>query len=101
MARRARQRWLRFHSVFFTVCTFDPTSPFFAKLMFSMEVELFFLAQVCYTSVYSVLMLRKLSCSSTLPIFVQNQDGPYLNLNLASKRYLYYHMKQPAETAAL
>ena len=33
MARRARQRWLRIHSTFSTVCMFDPASQFFPKLL--------------------------------------------------------------------
>ena len=46
----------------------------------------------------NVLTQRRSSCSSTLLLFVpQTKDGPYLNLNLASKRYLYDHTKQPAE----
>ena len=101
----ARQHWLRVHSVFFTVCTFDPTSPFFPKLCawyFPSKFSFFFLAWICYTAGCNVLTLWKSSCSSTLPIFVQwTKDSPYLNLNLGSKRYLYHHTKQPTEIAAL
>ena len=69
---------------------------------FPWNLSFFLLARVCYTADCNVLTLRRSSCSSTLPLFVQQiKDGPYLNLNLASKRYLYYHhTKQPAEIKA-
>ena len=104
MARRARQRWLRVHGVFCTVCTFVPARPFFPKWYasyFPWNLSFFLLARVCYTADCNVLTLRRSSCSSTLPLFVQQtKDGPYLNLNLASKRYLYHHTKHPAEIKA-
>ena len=103
MARRARQRWLRVHSVFCTVCMFDPANPFFPKWhasYFPWNLSFFLLAQVCYTADCNVLMLWQSSCSSTFPLFVQQtKDGPYLNVHLASKHYLF-HTKQPAEIKA-
>ena len=45
---------------------------FFPKLYasyFPWNLSFFFLAQVCYTADCSVLTLRRLSCSSTLPLF--------------------------------
>ena len=76
-------------------------SPKLYASYFPWNQSLFILAQVCYTADCNVLTLRRSSCSSTLLLFVpQTKDGPYLNLNLASKRYLYHHTKQPAEITA-
>ena len=81
-----------------------PRGHFFPKLYasyFLWNLSFILLARVCYTADCNVLTLRRSSCSSTLPLFVQQtKDGPYLNLNLASKRYLYHHTKQPAEIKA-
>ena len=80
-----RQRLLRVHSVFSTVCTFVSARPFFPKIVrFIFPVESVILARVCYqyTADCNVLTLRRSSCISTLPLFVpQTKDGPYLNLN--------------------
>ena len=70
-------------------------------LLFPWNLSYFLLAWVCYTADCNVLTLWWLSCSSTLPKFLpQTKDGPYLNLNLVSMRYLYWHMRQPAEITA-
>ena len=71
MARGAKQRWLRVHSVFCTVCTFDPARPFFPKWYascFLWNLSFFLLSRVCYTADCNVLTLQRSSCSSTLPI---------------------------------
>ena len=81
-----------------------PRGHFFPKLYasyFPWNLSFILLARVCWTADCNVLTLRRSSCSSTLPLFVpQTKDGPYLNLNLASKCYLDNHTKQPAETTA-
>ena len=88
--KMTRRTILCVHTVFSTMCTFEPVRPFCANS--------FLLAGVCHTADCNVFMLRRSSCSSTLPIFVpQIKDDPYLNLNLASHCHLYHHMKQPAE----
>ena len=71
-------------------------------LLFPWNLSYFLLARVCYTADCNVLTLWWSSCSSTLPKFLpQTKDGPYLNLNLVNKCYLYWHMRQPAEITAL
>ena len=81
-----------------------PQGHFFPKWYasyFPWNLSFFLLARVCYTADCNVLTLRRSSCNSTLPLFVQQtKGGPYLNLNLASKRCLYHHTKQPAEIKA-
>ena len=53
-----------------------------SKIVFPWKLSFFLKTRIFYTADC------KLSCSSTLPIFVpQTNGGPYLNLNLASKRF--------------
>ena len=62
MGRRARQCWLRVHSVFSSACTFDPARPFFSTLVlfiFPVKLELLLLTRVCYTADCNVFTLLR------------------------------------------
>ena len=63
---KASQHWLRVHSVFSTVCTFQLTRPILYTLHFPQNLSFCLLPQVCYTADCNVFPLRRSSCSSTV-----------------------------------
>ena len=81
MDRRAKQHWLYVHNMFYTICMLDPAIAIFPKLYASYllwNLSFSLLAKVCYTADCNVFTLRRLFCSSTLPLFVlQTKHSAY------------------------